>query len=173
MELSYRDERDKCYGATGMAIGVVVFDGEEMIHGIDLDADPHEMITYTADYFFSGNPGVSAKRSWNRILQNYNLAIGVTIANVLCRSMLLDHTVPGREVHDGLRDLARAEGQEECALEPDEADRMFDKNYSHLLRVFAHRGVQSVAHEFANALSASRRMSRLEMLEQLRALSML
>ncbi len=173
MELSYRDERDKCYGATGMAIGVVVFDGEDMIHGINLDADAHEMVEYTADFYFAGNPRVSAKTSWNRILQNFNLSMGVTIANVLCRSMLVDHKVPDSDIHDTLCDMTVAEGEDTCALESDEVKRLFDKNYNYLLRVFAHRGVQSVAHDFATALQTSRRISRMEMIERLRALNML
>lgn len=173
MELSYRDERDKCYGATGMAIGVVVFDGEEMVHGINLDAEPHEMLEYTADFYFTGNPGVSAKTAWKRILQNFNLSMGVTIANVLCRSLLLDHKVPERRLHDDLCRLTVEEGSETCDLEPDEVERMFDKTYSYLTRVFAHRGVQSVARDFAQTLSESRRLSRMEIVDQLRALNML
>lgn len=173
MKLSYRDERDKCYGATGMAIGIVVFDGEDMVHGVNLDADPLDMVEYTADFFFAGNPRVSAKTSWNKILQNFNLSMGVTIANVLCRSLLLDHKAPGRDVHDGLRDLAVSEGSETCALDNDEIERLFDKNYTYLMRVFSHRGVQSVAHDFATALTSSRRMSRIEIVEHLHALNML
>ena len=36
--LSYRNEDDKCYGITGMAMAVVIFDGEEMLAGVDMDA---------------------------------------------------------------------------------------------------------------------------------------
>ena len=39
-KLSYTNEDDKCYGATGMAIGIVVFDGEDKLAGVGLDADP-------------------------------------------------------------------------------------------------------------------------------------
>ena len=41
--LSYKNENDRCYGATGMAIGLVVFDGEDMLAGVSLDAPAHAM----------------------------------------------------------------------------------------------------------------------------------
>ena len=173
MKLSYKDELDKCYGATGMAIGIVVLDGEDMIYGVNLDAEPLDVVEYTEDFYFSGNPSVSAKVSWNKMLQNFNISMGATIANVLCRSLLLEHAVPPKNIHDELRSLAVSEGTDTCALEADEIEHIFDKNYSYLTRIFSHRGVQSVANDFATALQASRRLSRLEVLEHLRALSML
>ena len=37
--LSYNDERDKTYGITGMAITLVVLDGENYLSHINLDAE--------------------------------------------------------------------------------------------------------------------------------------
>ena len=48
MKLSYRNENDRCYGAAGMAIGLVVFDGEDMLAGISLDAPAHAMMEKVA-----------------------------------------------------------------------------------------------------------------------------
>ena len=50
---------------------------------------------------------------------------------------------------------------------------MFEKNISYLTKVFSHRGVQSVAHDFAAELLARRSLSRLDVLEQLEALRVL
>ena len=36
-KLRYTDETDRCYGAAGMAISLVVYDGEEMLSAISLD----------------------------------------------------------------------------------------------------------------------------------------
>lgn len=173
MKLSYKDERDRCYGATGMAIAVVIFDGEDMVRGVNLDAAPEDMMEFTSDYYYSGNPRVSATTSWKAIVRNFNLAMGVSLANILCRRMVMEGRAAEQELIDELRSLALAEGTETCALEPDEAGHLFDKNRAYLQRVFSHRGVHSVAHEFAERLAADRRLSRLEMLEQLRSLSML
>lgn len=36
-KLRYTDETDRCYGAAGMAISLVVFDGEDILSAISLD----------------------------------------------------------------------------------------------------------------------------------------
>ena len=58
-------------------------------------------------------------------------------------------------------------------LEDDEINHVFDREYTILHRVFNHQGVQSIIHDFADTMKRRRTMSRLEILEQLRALSML
>ena len=65
------------------------------------------------------------------------------------------------------------EGSDSCSLDEDESQRLFDKNYNYLYRIFNHRGVHDVAHSFADALKRSRRMTRIEILEQLRGLRVL
>ncbi|MCM1076998.1 MAG: hypothetical protein NC411_06525 [Bacteroides sp.] len=171
--LKYTDETDRCYGATGMAIGLMVFDGDEMLTSITLDGDPNDMVTMSPDFFFAGNPGVSAKTAWNQILKNYNIGIGMLMSNLLCRHLVNQHRSLPDEMHDFLHELARDEGRSSCSLEDDEIDRLFDKNFSYLSRVFSHRGVQSVAHDFATTLSKRRTLSRLDTLELLDALKML
>ncbi len=173
MKLSYKNDNDKCYGATGMAITVVLLDADEMVMGVNLDAEPTEMMEYTHDYYYSGNPRMSASDSWKIIVRNFNIAMGVSLGNILCRRMVLEGNSLDRGTIDDLRSLMISEGTDSCALERDEISHMFEKNYSYLQRVFAHRGVQSVAHDFAERLAATRRLSRMEMLEQLRALNML
>lgn len=171
--LSYRNEDDKCYGITGMAMAVVIFDGEEMLAGVDMDADPEAAMQFTGDFYFNGNPGFSAKNAWNQILKNFNLAMALAIGNVLCRRMILDRTSVEPEMADYLRGMMVEEGRENCSLEEDETTRLFNKNYNYLSRVFGHHGVQDVARDFAVVLRSRRTMTRLDVLDQLRALSML
>lgn len=171
--LKYTDETDRCYGATGMAIGLMVFDGEDMLASVTIDGDPNEMVALSPDFYFAGNPGVSAKTAWNQILKNYNIGIAMLMSNLLCRSVVNRHQDLPAELHDFLLDLAREEGHESCSLDDDEIERLFNKNYSYLNRVFTHRGVQSVAHDFASTLSQRRTLSRLDVLELLDALRML
>ncbi len=172
VDLSYRNEDDKCYGATGMAVAIVVFDGEDKLSALDLDASADEMVEFVNDFYFSGNPGLSAKAAWNHILKNFNLEIALTIGNVMCRHMVLDHVAVAPEIKKLLGECISEEGKRWCALEDDELKRLFEKNYTYLFRVFNHRGVQEVVHDFAGALKRRRRMSRLDIMEQLRALSM-
>ena len=171
--LSYKNEDDKCYGATGMAMAVVIFDGEDMLAGIDLDAEPESVMQFTGDFYFNGNPGFSAKNAWNQILKNFNLAMALSLGNVICRSVVYQSKPVEREMRDFLHDLMIAEGSDNCALEEDETGRLFEKNFSYLNRVFNHSGVQSVARDFARALKSRRTMTRMEVMDQLRALSML
>lgn len=172
-KLSYKNEDDKCYGATGMAMAVVIFDGEEMLAGMDLDADPQSIMEFTSDFYFNGNPGYSAKNAWNQMLKNFNLAMALSLGNVLCRSIIYESKQPEAELTDYLRSLMIEEGSANCSLDEDETSHLFEKNCDYLTRVFNHHGVQSVAHEFAHALKARRSMTRMDVLEQLRALTML
>lgn len=173
-QLRYTDENDRAFGATGMAMSLVIYDGDEMLAAIDIDhKDPNEMVALTPDFYFAGNPGVSARSAWNQILKNYNMGIAMLISNVLCRYMVGRNTPLPSELEQTLRTLAAGEGHDSCELDDDEITRLFDKNYRHLTRVFSHRGVQAVAHDFASALLSRRRLSRHEALELLSALNML
>lgn len=174
-QFSYTDETDRAYGATGMAIGLMIFDGEDMLYSIDLDraAAGGEMLELSPDFYFAGNPGASAKSAWNQMLKNYNLGISMILANILCRQLVHRHTSLSDSQVSRLRDIVRQEGLRSCSLDTDEADRLFDKSFSYLTRVFSHRGVQAVAHDFASTLAARRRLSRLDTLELLQSLQLL
>lgn len=172
-QFRYNDENDRSYGAAGMAIGLVVFDGEDMISTISLDRDSGNMVEMTGEFYFAGNPGVSPKAAWNQLLKNYNLSVVMMMANILCRNRVLRVTRVDDKVKKSLHDAVYEEGHNVCSLEDDEIDRLFDKNFNYLDRVFSNRGVQSVAHDFAALLRSRRVLSRAEIVEQLRALNML
>lgn len=173
IDLRYKDEADRCYGAAGMAIGIVVMDGEDYIDHISIDAPASGMIEFTRDYYVTANPRLSVKSSWNQLLRSYNVSVISTIANVMCRSIVKDNMPVRYEVKQFLHDCVGEEGRDTCQLEDDEIDRVFEKNYSYLHRIFNHRGVQAVAHEFADEIRQRRLMTRYEIIEQLKALSMI
>ena len=54
--LKYKDETDRSYGATGMAIGLLIFDGEDMLDSINIDGDPNDMVVMSPDFYFAGTP---------------------------------------------------------------------------------------------------------------------
>lgn len=171
--LSYRDEKDRCYGATGMAIGIVAVDGDEYITSVTIDGPADRMLEYGANFYFSRNPRLSAKDQWNQMLRSYNLSVVAMLANMMCRRMVLDGDVLDAETRRALHDIALDEGRESCSLEQDECERLFDKNLNYLIRIFSHRGVHSVAHDFAETLAQRRTLSRLEILDMLKALRMI
>ncbi|MDE6370323.1 MAG: hypothetical protein K2K92_02400 [Duncaniella sp.] len=172
-KLRYTDDTDRAYGAAGMAIGMVVYDGDHVLYSIDMDNPEGTMLTLSPDFFFAGNPRVSPKAAWSQMVSNFNLGIAMLISNVMCRHLVHSaHDIPD-EVSSLLRDLAHQEGAVACDLENDEIDRLFDKSFNYLRRVFSHRGVQAVAHDFASEISTRRTLSRLDALELLQALQML
>lgn len=61
MELRYINEDEKCYGITGMAIGMVVWNAEDVLASVSLDAPVDEVVEFTNEYYFNGNPRLSAK----------------------------------------------------------------------------------------------------------------
>lgn len=173
INLKYRNEDDKCYGATGMTVAMVVLDGDELISAVDIDAEPDAMVEYSEDFYFRGNPGLSAKSAWNTLLKHFNLSMATTLANVMCRRYMIDRCSVDAPTKQFLLELMLDEGSRECDLDKDETQRLFDKNYVYLTRVFSHQGVQSVCEDFASHLKMRRRLTRLDILESLRALRML
>lgn len=172
--IKYKDEKDKSYGLAGMAISMAIWDGEDLIDAIDIDAQPGEAVEFTPDFYFSGNPRVSARSAWNMILKHFQLASGMMIANVMCRSYINDHaTSIDRQLKDLMRSMVRDEAREECSLDNDEADMVFDKSFNYLDRVFSHRTVRAVADDFATSIRDRRRMTHAEIVEALRMLAMI
>lgn len=173
MNLRYIDEEDKCYGITGMAISLIIWDAEDVIASVRLDAEPNDVVEFVPEYYFNGNPRLSPKAAWTHILQHYQASMGMTIGNVLCRKYVLHHDELDPADKESLLKCFEEEGQESCSLDSDEVRRMFDKSYSYLHKVFNHSGVHSIAHDFARVLKMHRELSRADVIEHLRALSML
>lgn len=171
--LKYTDENDKCYGVTGMAIGIVALDSEELLDSLSLDADSGDSVKFTSEYYFSGNPRLSAKIAWNEILRHFQLSTAMMISNVMCRHYVCRHAAIPDDLRKAMLDIAAAEGRDTCSLDDDEINDMFVKSYNYLHRLFNHNGVQSVAVDFARTLSTRRHLTRAEVIEELRALAML
>ena len=171
VNFKYTDEDDKCYGITGMAISMVVFDSDEVLSAITLDTSVDGNVEFIPQYCYSGNPHVSVKAMWNKILESYQISMGMVIANVMCRNYVYRRSSMDGALRFEMLNLLKPDGREVCSLEDDEIEQLFDKTYSYLHRLFNHRGVQDIAREFASYLKNHRRMSRTDVIEQLRALS--
>ncbi len=171
--LKYIDEEDKCYGIAGMAVAMMVFDGENMLSSVSLDASANKSIEFTSDFYFSGNPRLSAKFAWNKILEHYQLSIGMLIANLMCRNIVLRQSQVSKELKSLAYKYVLEEGQKECSLENDEIKALFNKSYNYLYNVFNHSGVQNVIFEFTSKLQQQRNLSQKEIIDNLQALGML
>ncbi|MCM1518766.1 MAG: hypothetical protein NC117_09010 [Pseudoflavonifractor sp.] len=173
MDLKYRDDDDRCYGLTGMAISMVVLDTDHLLSSISLESPDRDMFSFTHEYYFSGDPKLSAKAAWSALVKNYQATVGMLLGNVMCRSYVYSHRELDNATRMALLDVVEEEGRDVCSLENDEIERLFDKIYGYMHKVFSHHGVQSVAEDFTRTLKRDRYMSRADVLENLRALSML
>ncbi|MEF9923584.1 MAG: hypothetical protein RSA66_10345 [Muribaculaceae bacterium] len=171
--MKYRDEDDKCYGIVGMAIGLTIWNAEELFTKISVDAEGFDCITFTSDYYFAGNPAVSAKVSWQSMLEHYKVTMGIVIANIMCRRMVGDDKSVENAIRKELFEALSQEGKDSCQLERDEIERLFDKSYSYLTQLFAHSQVKSMVHDFADDLKSRRSMNNHEVAEELRLLHMM
>ena len=60
--MRYRSEEDKCYGVAGMAIGLSVFDAEDLLSEVNIDADGVDCVQFVPDFYYTGSPRVPAHR---------------------------------------------------------------------------------------------------------------
>lgn len=170
--LKYIDEDDKCYGITGMAIGIMVCDAENLISSISLDEEEGNAMKFTNE-IFTANPRIPAKLSWQHMVEQYQIAMGMLIANLMCRNCVLRQGGISNEMKNLVYKYLQDEGKRICSLEEDEIKKLFDKNYAFMQRIFNHQGVQNIVHDFVRNLKSSRSMERSQIIENLRALSML
>lgn len=170
--MKYRSEKDKCYGVAGMAIGLSIFDAEDLLSEVNIDADGVDCVQFVPDFYYTGSPRVPASKSWHHIYAHYQVSMGLAIANVLCRKMVLDRGVLDRKRREELLDAAIADGLALCQLDRDEVEPMFDKSYSYLMRVFNNRDIQRVISDFAAQLRERRALTRAEVAELLQELNL-
>ncbi len=170
--LSYNNERDKTYGITGMAITLVVLDGEDFLSHINLDAEADACIEMSHEFGFKGNPRMSAKIIWEQTLRDLRLTASMALGNVTCRRYILDHKGLSTEDTTSLREALRQDANDHCGLERDETDRLFDSCLNYVDRIFRTRGVADIADAFANELSSRRSMSGQEAAEILAQLGL-
>jgi len=171
--MKYRNEQDKSYGVAGMALGLSILDAQDLFTAINIDADPTECISFTAEYYFSGNPRLSARASWQYILQHFELSVRLAIANVLCRTLVGDYQLDEAQLRQHLLDAACDDGKEYCQLERDEVQPIFDKAYDYMRRVFGNSRVRDAIKQFVTLLQQRRTLSRSEVTDLLQQLHLI
>jgi len=168
-KLKYTDETDKSLGIAGMAISLVACDSEHLLAAVSLK-DEEETLQMAEEFFFSGNPRISAKIAWNELLRQYQITSGLLLGNVMCRALSAGHGID-KDVLDFVHKLIIGDGQKYCSLDNDEAEAMYNKEYSYYYRMFSHPSVAEIARDFASTLRLQRRMTAGEVVENLRRLS--
>lgn len=171
--LKYNDEKDKCYGIAGMVVAMLVWDNENLLESVTLDTPDNENIIFSNDFYFTGNPRISPKYTWNKIVGHYKVMMEMLVANIMCRQCVLHDSHINSKLKNLMYHHLEEEGYENCSLEKDEIRQLFEQSYDSLHRIFSHRGVQQIVRDFAESLQQQRTFSQAEVLHRLQALSML
>lgn len=169
--LRYRDENDRAYGIAGMAVALVLWDGEQFLASVSLESPVGESIEFTPAFGFNGNPRMTASLAWREMIRQFELSTAMIMGNAMCRSYVVSSRPLSEFERHALKTVIQEEGDRFCSLEEDEVERMFGKTHRYLDRVFMHSGVTNLIHDFARTLSARRKMSALEVFEVLEALN--
>jgi hypothetical protein len=171
--MKYRSDDDKCYGVAGMAVGLSIFDATHLLNSVSVDADGLDCIDFTPEFYFAGNPRLNAKEAWQELFSHYQITIGLVIANTMCRKMILDHGVIDRKLRNSLFNALCDEGKDMCDLEKDEVQPIFDRYYSHLMRIFSDHEMCRAIERLAKELKQHRTFSRVEITDLLRQFSIM
>ena len=171
--MKYRSDDDKCYGVAGMAVGLSIFDATELFNSVTVDADGLDCVQFTPEFYFAGKPRLNAKEAWQELFSHYQITVGLVIANTMCRKMILDHGVVDRKLRNSLFAAMCDEGKEMCQLEKDEVETIFDRYFSHLMRIFSDRNMGHAIEQLAKQLKEHRTFSRVEITDLLRQLSII
>ena len=169
--LSYLNEDDKAYGLAGMAISLAALDAMDRVAEVSLDnAGP--MVTFSNQYYFSGSPSISPKATWDNLLHNYYVTSAMVISNVMARSLVrLRRDVPSdvmKKIHEEIAE----EGRDVCSLEDDEIETIYETR-SYMGRIFRNPRLHPAIEDFARTLSRRRSLSGNEIIDELRALSLI
>lgn len=165
-QLPYSNEDDRAYGLAGMAISAASLDALDRITEVFLDAEG-PMVSFTNAYYFSSSPSVSPKAVWDNLLQNLQLTASLAIANVMARSLVRLGSEPDEEAFAALRSIVREEGRDTLSLDEEESDALFERTLIHSKRLFYNPRLHPAVRELAGIISRRRRLSVLELAEEL------
>lgn len=170
VDLRYKDEQDKCYGLTGVAMSAVICDVEHLISAIYLDSNATNSIQYTPQLIAEGNIEISPRNIWKHNVEKFRISMGMILSNILCRTYVLEHKFINHKTKQKIFDYFIQEGSAMCSLEKDEVEALFNKNYDYLHRIFSHPEVQRIANDFAQQLTEQRSLSQTEIIKALQSL---
>ena len=170
-KLKYKNEDDRCYGLAGMTITLAALDAIDRVVAISLDDD--FMVDFINEYYFEGSPTVSAKTSWNHILENFHITSAMMISNLMSRRLIYEKKEIDREMIDLLYETIAEEGKLSCSLEEDEIRELFEKMLSYSRRIFANRRIYPMVDKFVKTINERRTLSGSEVREELHILQLL
>jgi hypothetical protein len=157
--LKYKDEEDRAYGLSGMAVSMYLLDHEKYIDELSLDAEADKGLRFTADFFHLASPSLSAKAVWADNLSRFNLLNGLIISNLLSRAKVRSDERVNSQLYRVLGHMLAEEGKEMCSLDEDEASALYNKNFSYFEDVFDNTAVVATVRDMASQLMQRRTLN--------------
>lgn len=169
---SYSNERDKAYGVAGMTICLIACDNDRYLASVDMDAAPGESMCMNHDFGMRPNPRMSAKIVWAQAIDELRVSASMALANLVCRRYVMLHRGLNSDEVSMLKQAVTQEAAEGCALEPDEAERLYSSCYQMVDRIFRHTPIHQIAGAFADELIRRRSLSAAEARDTLASLGL-
>lgn len=173
LTLTYLNEDDRAYGLAGMAISLAALDALDRVSSIWLDAEG-PMVDFSNEFYFAASPAISPKAAWETLVRNYYVTSTMVISNVMARSLVRQgrREVPA-DILGRVRDEILAEGADSCSLETDEADAVYTRSLRTAGRIFGNPRLHPAIEQFARVISRRRRLSGMEVADELRLLQLI
>lgn len=171
--MKYRNLDDKCYGVTGMALGMVILNAEDMFTHITIEENGLKGIGFIEEFYYSGNPAVSPKSTWKLVVEHYKIALAAVLANVMCRKMVRERIELDTKTRNKLLKALIEEGKNHCQLEEDEITNLFNKTYNYLGNLFTDYQVRRVLTDFAKEIKLRKKMSQREVMDMFQSLQII
>lgn len=170
--LKYINDDDRAYGLAGMAISLAALDALDRVVDVSLDSDG-PMVTFTHEYYLCGSPSLSPKAVWSNMLNSFNLTSAMALSNVMSRSLVrLGREVPD-DIMDSIHNAIMEEGREQCGLEEDEVNQLYNRTRTYMRRIFNNSRLHPAIDELVRTLAVRRRLSGTEIADELHLLQII
>ena len=170
--LSYLNEDDRAYGIAGMMVALATLDAIDRVASVSIDAKG-PMVEFSHAYYFSGSPSISPKSTWDNLVSNFHITTSMVVGNVLARSIVRLKEEAPQDIFNEIFTQVVEEGQETCALQTDEIERLYNHALSKALRVFRNPRVHPAVDELARVISLRRNLSGREIFDELHLLQLI
>lgn len=170
--LSYLNEDDRAYGLAGMMIALANLDAIDRVSTVTIDTEG-PMVEFSHAYYYTGNPSISPKSTWDNLVANFHLTTSMIMGNVLARSLVRLKEEAPEEVMKEIYDTVEEEGRDTCSLETDEIRSLYDHAMSKAMRIFRNPRLHPAVDELARILSVKRSLTGREILDELHLLQLI
>lgn len=172
LTLSYLNEDDRAYGLAGMVVSLASLQAIDRVAGISLDSEG-PMVEFSNEYYFPGSPVMSPKATWDNLVRNFHITTAMVVSNLMARSVVRLKEETPRELLDLVFEEVEKEGKETCALEDDEIEHLYNNALRRASRLFHNPRLHPAIDEFARVLSVRRRLSGMELRDELHLLQLI